>query len=306
MKHKEQKFYFYNLVLDKESKKKITLNDILKKYLETEVKKEINLKKDEKKIELIEVKTIEENKKYILKYEIFKYGKKKKIKNIDTKKEEGVLEKRHSVEEYQYVCLNKINNDSFDIVLQSKVIGVKHNQFYTIICDFYSELKKELSKNADNEELGDTMLRIYTYHHADFLKKIEDFNINRVDVVTNVDSNLVDIDIDEEFAKRFDLSAKLSFNIIKNGIIFDRKIDIVKYVKNIKEKYPGAKMIIKGLNKKQEKDRILSDEMSYSKTKKVQINDETNEFKDEHLEEVLTLTSKEFLEDKKITEYIIL
>lgn len=306
MKHKEQKFYFYNLVLDKESKKKITLNDILKKYLETEVKKEINLKKDEKKIELIEVKTIEENKKYILKYEIFKYGKKKKIKNIDTKKEEGVLEKRHSVEEYQYVCLNKINNDSFDIVLQSKVIGVKHNQFYTIICDFYSELKKELSKNADNEELGDTMLRIYTYHHADFLKKIEDFNINRVDVVTNVDSNLVDIDIDEEFAKRFDLSAKLSFNIIKNGIIFDRKIDIVKYVKNIKEKYPGAKMIIKGLNKKQEKDRVLSDEMSYSKTKKVQINDETNEFKDEHLEEVLTLTSKEFLEDKKITEYIIL
>ncbi|MEG2347422.1 MAG: hypothetical protein RSB50_07045 [Cetobacterium sp.] len=306
MKHKEQKFYFYNLVLDKESKKKITLDDILKKYLETEVEKEINLKKDEKKIELIEVKTIEENKKYILKYEIFKYGKKKKIKNIDTKKEEGVLEKRHCVEEYQYVCLNKINNDSFDVVLQGKVVGVKHNQFYTIICDFYSELKKELSKNIDNEELGDTMLRIYTYHHADFLKKIEDFNINRVDVVTNVDSNLVDIDIDEEFAKRFDLSAKLSFNIIKNGIIFDSKVDIVKYMKNIKEKYPDAKMIIKGLNKKQEKDKILSDEMSYSKTKKVQINDETNEFKDEHLEEVLTLTSKEFSEDKKITEYIIL
>lgn len=306
MKHKEQKFYFYNLVLDKESKKKITLDDILKKYLETEVEKEINLKKDEKKIELIEVKTIEENKKYILKYEIFKYGKKKKIKNIDTKKEEGVLEKRHCVEEYQYVCLNKINNDSFDVVLQGKVVDIKHNQFYTIICDFYSELKKELSKNIDNEELGDTMLRIYTYHHADFLKKIEDFNINRVDVVTNVDSNLVDIDIDEEFAKRFDLSAKLSFNIIKNGIVFDSKVDIVKYMKNIKEKYPDAKMIIKGLNKKQEKDKILSDEMSYSKTKKVQINDETNEFKDEHLEEVLTLTSKEFSEDKKITEYIVL
>ena len=306
MKHKDQKFYFYNLRLEKDSNKKITLEDIIKKYLETEISKEVNLKKDEKKIELIEVKTIEENQKYILKYEIFRYGKKKKIKNIDTKEEEGVLEKRHCVEEYQYVCLNKINSDSFDVILQGKVVGVKHNQFYTIIYDFYSELRKDLAKNINSEELGDTMLCIYTYHHADFLKKIEDFNVNRVDVVTHVDNDLIDINVDEEFAKRFDFSAKLSFNIIKNGIFFDTEVDISKQVKEIKRKYPEAKMVIRGLNKKQEKDKIFSDEISYSKTKKIQINDDTNEFKDEHLEEVLSLVSKEFLKDKKNADYIIL
>lgn len=304
MRHKDQNFYFHNLTLDKLHYKELDLSKIIELYLNLELNQEYILKKDEKKIQLIEVKEVETGKKYILKYEIFRYGKKKKIKNIDTKKEEGVLGKRQSVEDYQYICIEKVDKDSYDITIQGKTTGLKFNQFYTMICNFYNKIKNEELK--DTEELGDTMIRMSTYHNIDFLEKIKNFNVNRVDVVSEVDDNLIELDIDKNFADRFELSAKLSFNIIKKRMLKDKKIDISEKVKEIKKKYPSSKIVIKGLNAKKEKDKIFSDELSYSKCKKIQLNKETNDFEESHLEKVISDATSEFKDSKKRSEFISL
>ena len=243
-KTKLQTFYFYNLELNtlEELKIETTLKDILKKYFEDQLNDEFLLKKDEKSVSLINV--LEEGDFTFLKYEIMRYGEKKDIKSKRDHSVKGTLEKDHYVEEFQYISLKKITENSYDICFQGRQIGMDYLRFYNKIHSYYVEYKK-----TSGEDLSGTQLRILVYRQADFFEQIKTYNANYIKIKVSQDNE----DADIKYSGKGDTVLKTKIEQVvreKKGLIKwrDENTNLESFIKKKLKEFPNAKIELRGKN----------------------------------------------------------
>lgn len=271
-KTREQTIYFCNLELDKlESEKKITLTDIIQKYTKDLMGVEQKIIKEEKGIRLLEVNN--ENDFIHLKFEIMRYGETKDIKEVETFSKVSTLAKNQYVEELQYITLKKNNDNSYDVAIQSRQIGINYIKFYNILYKFYTDNKKYF-EDLYKQDFSGTALRVHAYRTADFFSKLENFMPNFIKITSNNPREDIS-DNDIKFSDKTTYKAKVEFTIReKRGFIqfFDKNVTLKDFIRKKLEEYPDGKITIKGENGSGEKGKIFSSDVDYNSTVKIEIN----------------------------------
>ncbi len=266
MKTKEQNFYFYNLKLIKNTPKKFTLKRLLSMYLKEKNEFSEDIKAEEKAIEIINFEKQEEG--YFITYDIKNYGERKKIKDKSSKKEKGILEKDNYVQEFQYIFLRKVGDDEYNIVFQSRKIGITINNFFNLVNSFLGNLKLQ-NLTSKEEDLSGLILELKTYHAKNFINKLEKFHAKNIKIITNLPKD--ELEISKEFAEKYDYKAKLEFNIIENKLFKDKKYSLSEFIEKIFKEYKDARVEIKGWNEFGEKDRIFSQDLNYNVKKRINL-----------------------------------
>ena len=266
MKTKEQNFYFYNLKLIKNTPKKFTLKRLLSMYLKEKNEFSEDIKAEEKAIEIINFEKQEEG--YFITYDIKNYGERKKIKDKSSKKEKGILEKDNYVQEFQYIFLRKVGDDEYNIVFQSRKIGITINNFFNLVNSFLGKLKLQ-NLTSKEEDLSGLILELKTYHAKNFINKLEKFHAKNIKIITNLPKD--ELEISKEFAEKYDYKAKLEFNIIENKLFKDKKYSLSEFIEKIFKEYKDARVEIKGWNEFGEKDRIFSQDLNYNVKKRINL-----------------------------------
>lgn len=173
MRKENLKFNFKRVYLNKNNnvKKNTTLTIILKNFIEEKLNKKEIIAPGEKEVILTKAEILN-NDDIFLTYELINFGKKSKIKDRNTLTETGELKDNQYLEKYQYIYLNKKDNDSYNIICQLTKQGISYKRFYTLLYIFYEEFKKKQTEN-----LADTLLLSSSYYSKDFFEKISEVNM---------------------------------------------------------------------------------------------------------------------------------
>ena len=126
-KTKNQTVYFYQLSI-KGNSNDITLEKILKKFLEENLNKTFSVKKNEKEIWINEVFDSEKDFLFF-KYEVSNFGTRENIKDRTSRKEVGHLGENQYLEKFQCILLRKKDKNNYDVVFQNVQYGVRFYKF---------------------------------------------------------------------------------------------------------------------------------------------------------------------------------
>lgn len=271
IKSRKQTIYFSNLQFDKLSVKKMTLENLLDMYTTAVKNKEQVLIKDEKSILLLESQ--KDGNFLHLKFEIIRYGEKKDIKdrnkNFSTISTLGISQ---YVQELQYITLKKISDDSYDIAIQGKQIGITYNKLYNLIRDFYI-LKKRDIETYYKEGYADTDIRIHVYRTAEFFKKLENIIPNFIHIVSS--DPLKEEDPDLIFSDKTSYKTKIDIKIReKKGFLKfgDKYTSLKAFIEKKLKEYPDAKLNIKGIDNNGKDKDIFSTDVDYRSEIKIKTN----------------------------------
>ena len=256
---------------DKLSVKKMTLENLLDMYTTAVKNKEQVLIKDEKSILLLESQ--KDGNFLHLKFEIIRYGEKKDIKdrnkNFSTISTLGISQ---YVQELQYITLKKISDDSYDIAIQGKQIGITYNKLYNLIRDFYI-LKKRDIETYYKEGYADTDIRIHVYRTAEFFKKLENIIPNFIHIVSS--DPLKEEDPDLIFSDKTSYKTKIDIKIReKKGFLKfgDKYTSLKAFIEKKLKEYPDAKLNIKGIDNNGKDKDIFSTDVDYRSEIKIKTN----------------------------------
>lgn len=270
-KKKKQTVYFSNLQFDKLSDKKMTLENLLDMYTTNVKNKEQILLKGEKSILLLES---EKDGDFLhLKFEIVRYGEKKDIKdrnqNFSTV---STLGKSQYVQELQYITLRKISDDSYDIAIQGRQIGITYNKLYNLIRDFYISKKSEI-ETYYKEGYADTDIRIHVYRTAEFFEKLESIMPSFIHIVSS--DPLKEEDSDLVFSDKTSYKTKVDIQIReKKGLLkfTDKYTSLREFIEKKLQEYPDAKLNIKGIDNNGRNEDIFSTDVDYRSEIKIETN----------------------------------
>ena len=120
-KTKNQTVYFYQLSI-KGNSNDITLEKILKKFLEENLNKTFSVKKNEKEIWINEVFDSEKDFLFF-KYEVSNFGTRENIKDRTSRKEVGHLGENQYLEKFQCILLRK--KDKITMMLYFKMYNME-------------------------------------------------------------------------------------------------------------------------------------------------------------------------------------
>ncbi|WP_462351167.1 hypothetical protein [Fusobacterium varium] len=266
MATKLQNFYFHNIDMEKLSKKKMNLKLLMMDFFKEQLGKEEIVKSEAKIFVLNNVDEIEKDI-FFLKYEILNYGEKKNIKNKETKKIEGEINKNQYLEEFQYIVLKFRNNDSIDIEIQGRQIGMKQRNFYNFINRYFENLKKKLREDL-GEELGDVAIRSFTYHTDNFFEKLAKLKVQSVAITGKTDE-----DIDIVFSNKFEYSAEVNINIKTKGFI-SNKHELKDFIEKKCKNLSNVKIKAKGINENKEIDKLFSEDLNLVKEMRIKLNND--------------------------------
>ncbi|MCJ8341402.1 MAG: hypothetical protein MJH09_00855 [Cetobacterium sp.] len=249
----------------------MTLENLLDMYTTAVKNKEQVLIKDEKSILLLESQ--KDGNFLHLKFEIIRYGEKKDIKdrnkNFSTISTLGISQ---YVQELQYITLKKISDDSYDIAIQGKQIGITYNKLYNLIRDFYI-LKKRDIETYYKEGYADTDIRIHVYRTAEFFKKLENIIPNFIHIVSS--DPLKEEDPDLIFSDKTSYKTKIDIKIReKKGFLKfgDKYTSLKAFIEKKLKEYPDAKLNIKGIDNNGKDKDIFSTDVDYRSEIKIKTN----------------------------------
>lgn len=257
-KTKEQTIYFYRLLI-KDNDSKISLKDVLEKYVETNTSKIINVKKNEKEIWLDD--NCEANQDFLyLRYEVSNFGIRENIKDRELKKYVGYLGENQYLEKFQCVVLKKVDDNSYDVAFQGVQYGIKFDKFFTYIKSFFEKIKEDNISVLKDKEL--VFLTFYQINFLDRLKEIRNFKKLTIDgkVTNSPEFTYAGINIGGN-----ELELKTHHIDIVRTKFNQPYIIPIKEMKKLLEdqlnKYDNVKIILEGEGEENQSLQLLSDEI---------------------------------------------
>lgn len=272
MKKENLKFNFKRVYLNKSNntEKETTLQIVLKNFIGEKLNKKEIIVNGEKEVILNKADFLN-NGDILWTYELINFGKKSKIKDKDTLVAEGELNVNQYLEKYQYIYLNKKDEDNYNVIHQLTKQGISYNKFYNILHNYY-----ESFKNEQVENLADTLLMSSTYYSKDFFKRINEVNmLSSLTIEGGYD------DPDLKFAglatnPDFTCSSFTQVKVKPKKGKFKNFLakDILKFIEKMKEKYGPVKIKLHGKDIKENTQKIYSDNLELAYEVKIDVHTE--------------------------------
>ena len=266
-KTKKQTVYFYRLSI-KGNSNDITLEKILKKYLEENLNKTFSVKKNEKEIWINEVFDSEKDFLFF-KYEVSNFGTRENIKDRTSRKEVGHLDENQYLEKFQCILLRKKDENNYDAVFQNVQYGVRFYRFFIALKSFFEEMKKE---NIDEFKNIDLVYLIF--YQLDFINKINQIKNFKKMIIDGKVSNSPEFNYAGIETKDNEIEIKTHHvDIIQtkfNKPYFIPVGTLKKLLEDQFKKYDKVKIILEGEGEQQKSLKLLSEDIQITTKIKVE------------------------------------
>lgn len=266
-KIKNQTVYFYQLSI-KGNSNDITLEKILKKFLEENLNKTFSVKKNEKEIWINEVFDSEKDFLFF-KYEVSNFGTRENIKDRTSRKEVGHLGENQYLEKFQCILLRKKDKNNYDVVFQNVQYGVRFYKFFIALKSFFEKIKKE---NIDEFKNIDLVYLIF--YQLDFINKINQIKNFKKMTIDGKVSNSPEFNYAGIETKDNEIEIKTHHvDIIQTKFNKPYLIPVNTLKKLLEDqfkKYDKVKIILEGEGEQQKSLKLLSEDIQITTKIKVE------------------------------------